>query len=115
MRPVATSAAVYPDATEGLIDFVGVKDVEQLEDDCPKTCIMIELSSIAVPEQESGDMIKIYVKEAESSSITHNKAGGAVGWCFIAEEESYKFPALRCTQAMHVQSTLPLCRMAKSR
>ena len=37
MRPVATSAAVYPDVTEGLIEFVGVKVVEQLEDDCPNT------------------------------------------------------------------------------
>ena len=70
MRPVATSAAVYPDATEGLIEFVGVKVVEQLEDDCPKTCIIKVLSSIAVPEQESGDMIKIYMKRTESFSIT---------------------------------------------
>ena len=85
MRPVATSAAVYPDATEGLIEFVGVKVVEQLEDDCPKACIMKEPSSIAVQEQESGDMIKNYLKGTESVSITYNKAGGAVGGSFIAE------------------------------
>ena len=61
------------------MEFVGVKVVEQLEDDCPKTCKMNELSSIAVPEQEIGDMIKNYLKETKSSSITHKKAGGAVG------------------------------------
>lgn len=29
MRPVATRAAWYPEATEGLIEFVGVRVVEQ--------------------------------------------------------------------------------------
>ena len=66
MRPVATSAAVYPDATEGLIEFVGVKVVEQLEDDCPKACMMKEPSSIAVQEQESGDMIKTIWKDQKA-------------------------------------------------
>ena len=49
MRPVATSAAVYPDATENLIEFVGVKLVEQLDDDWPKTGIVIELSRTTAP------------------------------------------------------------------
>lgn len=78
MRPVATSAAEYPDATEGLMEFVGVKVVEQLEDDCPKTCMMKELSSNAVPEEAIGDMIKNYPNETQSSSTTHVKAGRAV-------------------------------------
>ena len=47
---------------------------------------MKELSSIAVPEQESGDMVKNYMKQTESSLITHNKVGGAVGGSFVAEE-----------------------------
>ena len=68
------------------MEFVGVKVVEQLEDDCPKTCITKELSSNAVPEQEIGDMIKNYQKETKGSSTPHKKAGGAVGWSFISEE-----------------------------
>lgn len=68
------------------MEFVGVKVVEQLEDDCPRTCIMKELSSIAIPEQESGDMIKNYIKRTESSSITHDKSGRSSRWSFIAEE-----------------------------
>lgn len=69
------------------MEFVGVKVVEQLEDDCPRTCIMKEPSSIAIPEQESGDMIKNYIKRTESSSITHDKSGRSSSrWSFIAEE-----------------------------
>lgn len=34
---MATTAARYPDAMEGLIELVGVKVVEQLAEDCPKT------------------------------------------------------------------------------
>lgn len=44
------------------MDFVGVRVVEQLEEACPKTCTTKALSSIAVPEQVSGDMIKNYTK-----------------------------------------------------
>ena len=97
------------------MEFVGLKVVEQLDDDCPKTCIMKELSSNVVPEQEIGDIIKNYRKETKSSSATHKNTGGAEGWSFISKEYSYKIPAVMCTQAMHVQSIMPLCRMAKSR
>ncbi len=106
---------MYPDATEGLIEFVGVKVVEQLEDDCPNTGIMKELSSTAVLEQNGGDIVKDHTQGTESSSITYNKAI-EVGRCsFIAEEQEYKVPAVSCIQAMDVavQSILPLCRMAK--
>ena len=68
------------------MEFVGVKVVEQFGDDCPKTCIIKELSSNAVPEQEIGDMIKNYQKEIKSSSTTCMKAGGAIGWSFISEK-----------------------------
>lgn len=31
MRPVATKATWYPEATDGLTEFFGVKEVEQLD------------------------------------------------------------------------------------
>ena len=37
VRPVATNAARKPEATDGLIEFVGVRAVEQLDDDWPNT------------------------------------------------------------------------------
>jgi len=52
VRPVATSPARYPDATDGLIVFVGVRVVEQLEADCPKVGMMKEASSAAAAKKE---------------------------------------------------------------
>ena len=58
MSPVATSAAWYPDAMEGLIEFVGVNEVEQLDEDCPKTGASKEESSTAAAEKENIDIIE---------------------------------------------------------
>ena len=58
MSPVATSAARYPDATDGLIESVGVSVVEQLDEDCPTTAMMTEESSIAAAEKENINIVE---------------------------------------------------------
>ena len=77
---------MYPDATEGLIEFVGVKVVEQLEDDCPNSWPMKEPSSTTVLEQDSGDMIKNQTKGTANPLITYNEAEEVGRRSFTAEE-----------------------------
>ena len=55
VKPVATRAAWYPEAMEGFIEFVGVRVIEQLEDDWPKTGTMKKPSKAA---KEIDDILK---------------------------------------------------------
>lgn len=54
---MATRAARYPEATDGLIELVGVSVVKQLDEDCVKAGMMQELSSVAAAEKRIGDIL----------------------------------------------------------
>ena len=62
-RPVATSATSYPEATDGLMELVGVREVEQV--DAAKT-----------PETESNQISKnetIIIQEYNNSNVCERK------------------------------------------
>ncbi len=55
VRPVATRAARYPEAMEGCIEFVGLRVLEQLEDDWPNAGTKKKASKAA---KENRDILK---------------------------------------------------------
>ena len=55
VRPVATSAAWYPEAIDGLIEFVGVKFSEQLDDDWADVGAMMAPESTRAADNKSGE------------------------------------------------------------
>lgn len=61
--PVATTATRYPDAIEGLIEFVGVKVVEQLVDDCPKVGRKKKFSRASGAERRYNPIFKLMKNE----------------------------------------------------